>query len=252
MAPWAAELTRSPAFGVSVTVLAYAGAQALHRRWAWAHPLVVTCGALIALLLLADVPYSAYAAGGDLVSFFLGPATVALGVPLYKQWGRIRRHAAATLVAVTLGAASGIASAVALVRLAGGSDAVARSMAPKSVTTPISIELSRQLGGTPQLTAVFTVLAGLVGAVVGPRVLRWCGVRGDLAVGLAMGTSAHGIGTARLVRESELRGGASGLAMALAGIATSVLVIPARLWLGPAPAPETPPARPAMVETRAP
>ena len=112
-----------------------------------------------------------------------------------------------------------------------GSRVLLLSMLPKSVTTPISIELSLQLGGIPALTAVFTVLAGLLGSVVGPQLLRLAGVRGDIAIGLAMGTSSHGIGTARIIRDSEFQGGASGLAMALAGIITSLLIIPIQWWL---------------------
>jgi putative effector of murein hydrolase len=104
-------------------------------------------------------------------------------------------------------------------------------MIPKSVTTPISVELSKLLGGTPELSAVFTVLAGLIGSVVGPAILKLFGVRRDIPIGIAMGTSAHGIGTARVVQESELQGGASGFAMALAGIVTSLLSIPVQWWL---------------------
>jgi predicted murein hydrolase (TIGR00659 family) len=227
----AQDLYANPLFGVAVTVLAYVLAQAIHLRWRCIHPLLVTCGLLIALLLLARVPYEKYRVGGDLVSFFLGPATIALGVPFYKQSQKIRPHAGAVVVAVAIGSACGIASAAAFVWALGGAGSVLRSMLPKSVTTPIAIELSRQLGGTPELTAVFTVLAGLTGSVVGPWLLRRAGVRNDLAVGLAMGTSSHGIGTARVVRESDLQGGASGFAMALAGIVTSLMTVPLQWWL---------------------
>jgi predicted murein hydrolase (TIGR00659 family) len=225
-----AEFYSNPIFGVAITVLVYAVARALHDRQRWLHPLLFTCGVLIGLLLLAHIPYSEYRHGGDIVSFFLGPATIALGVPFYKNARHIGRHLSATLGSVTTGAASGILSAFVFVKFTGGSDAVLRSMLPKSVTTPISIEISRQLGGSPSLTAVFTVLAGLLGSVVGPWILRRCGIRGDIAIGLAMGTSSHGIGTARVVQESELQGGASGLAMALAGVFTSILAMPLKWW----------------------
>lgn len=221
----------SPIFGVGITVLIYSLALALHRKWRWMHPLLITCGVLIVLLRATHIPYAAYNHGGEIISFFLGPATIALGVPFYKQSRRIGRHVLPIVVSVTIGAAVGIVSAWTLVKLAGGSNEVARSMLPKSVTTPISIELSRQLGGTPELSAVFTVLAGLIGSVVGPMILRACGVRRDIPIGLAMGTSAHGIGTARVVQESELQGGTAGFAMALAGIVTALLSIPVQWWL---------------------
>ncbi|HEX4124528.1 MAG TPA: LrgB family protein [Tepidisphaeraceae bacterium] len=221
----------APLFGVAVTVIAYAISSAVHHRFRWLPSLVLTCGSLIALLLLCHIPYSAYKSGGDIVSFFLGPATIALGVPFYKHAKSIRAHSFAVFTAVAAGSASGIASAGGLVLLMHGSGALLRSMIPKSVTTPISIELAKQLGGVPPLTAVFTVLAGLLGSVVGPQLLRVVGVRGNIAIGLAMGTSSHGIGTARIIRDSEFQGGASGLAMALAGIITSLLIIPIQWWL---------------------
>ena len=221
----------SPLFGVATTVLAYAAATALHRRWRWAHPLLITCGVLVVLLKLTRVSYGDYQAGGSLVQFFLSPATIALAVPLYKQAGKVRRHAGAVVAAVSAGAASGMAAAGAFVHLLGGSRPVMLSMIPKSVTTPISMEVARQIGGVPELTAAFTVIAGLIGSIVGPALLRRAGVRGDLAIGAAIGTAAHGVGTARVIRESELQGGVSGLAMALAGIVTSLLAIPVYWWL---------------------
>ncbi|RAV12660.1 LrgB family protein [Paenibacillus contaminans] len=222
-----------PLFGVAATVLAYAGAQRLHRRWKWLHPLFVCAGGLIVLLLALDVPYESYREGGDLVAFFLGPATVALGVPLYKQADRIRRHAAAVLSAVTIGSFSSIASAGFLVWLLGGSRELMATMMPKSATSPIAIEIVRQAGGIPELGAVFTVLTGLLGSMIGPELLRLLGIRGELSVAVAVGTAAHGIGTARLIRESETQGGLGGLAMAIAGIVTALAFMPLYGWLHP-------------------
>jgi len=221
----------TPLFGVAVTVIAYAISSAVHHRFRWMPTLVLTCGGLIALLLVCHIPNESYQAGGNIISFFLGPATIALGVPFYKHAKAFRAHAVPIVIAVVAGSASGILSAGGLVLLMHGSPVLLRSMLPKSVTTPISIELSRQLGGVPELTAVFTVLAGLLGSVIGPQLLRLAGVRGNIAIGLAMGTSSHGVGTARILRDSEFQGGASGLAMALAGIITSLMIIPLHWWL---------------------
>jgi predicted murein hydrolase (TIGR00659 family) len=222
----------TPLFGVAVTVIAYAISSAVHQRFRWMPTLLLTCGSLIALLLICHIDYDSYNVGGKIVSFFLGPATISLGVPFYKHAKSIRAHSAAVVTAVAAGSVTGIVSAGLLVMLMHGSPILLRSMVPKSVTTPISIELAKQLGGVPQLTAVFTVLAGLLGSVIGPQLLRQAGVRGNIAIGLAMGTSSHGIGTARILRDSEFQGGASGLAMALAGIITSLLIIPLQWWLG--------------------
>jgi predicted murein hydrolase (TIGR00659 family) len=221
----------TPLFGVAVTVIAYAMALGAQRRWRWLHPLVLSCGLLMLLLHFGRIPLKSYQAGGDVITFFLGPATIALGVPLYKQAKRIGRALPALAVAVALGSAAGVGSAAGLVKLAGGSGPVLRSMLPKSVTTPIAVELSRQIGGSPDLTSAFVVLAGVLGSLVGPRILRLCGVRGDLAIGAAVGTSSHGIGTARLVPDSELQAGVGGLSMALAGVFTALLMVPVQWFL---------------------
>ena len=221
----------APLFGVTVTVIAYALALAAQKRWRWLHPLLLSCGLIMILLHFGRIPLRSYQAGGDVVTFFLGPATIALGVPLYKQAKQIGRALPAMALAVFVGSAAGVASAAMLVKLMGGSDQVLRSMLPKSVTTPIAVELSRQVGGSPDLTSAFVVLAGVLGSITGPRLLRLCGVRGDLAIGAAVGTSSHGIGTARLVRDSELQAGVGGLSMALAGVFTSLLMVPVQAWL---------------------
>jgi predicted murein hydrolase (TIGR00659 family) len=226
-----ADFFADPLFGITTTVAVYAGSQAAHRRWRWLHPLLPTSGLLILLLVAAHIPYADYKIGGDWITFFLGPATVALAVPLYKHAREIREHLPALLTAVAIGSLLGIASAGLLVWLLHGSREVIISMLPKSVTAPISMAVSAELHGLPPLTAVFTVLAGLLGSMLGPAVLRRLGVHHDLAIGAAMGTSSHGIGTARLVRENELQGGVSALAMASAGIFTSLLAIPLAWWL---------------------
>ena len=225
------ELAPSPLFGVAITVAVYAISQSLHRRFHWLHPLLPTCGAVIALLLWRHIPYESYRHGGDLIVFFLGPATVALGVPLYKQSLKIRGHVLALLTAIAAGSIAGMASAGLLVWLFHGSKSLILSMLPKSVTTPISMAISEQLHGEPNLTAVFTVLAGLIGSIVGPQLMRLAGIRNDLAIGAAMGTSSHGIGAARVIRDSELQGGVAGLAMAVAGIFTSLLAILVLWWM---------------------
>jgi len=225
------QIWQHPLFGVTVTVLAYVVALKLHGRRKALHPLFVCSGGIILLLLLTGIPYESYKVGGDFIAFLLGPATVALGVPLYKQRAYIRKYFAAILSGVTVGSVVGIASAGALVWLMGGTRELIVTMMPKSVTSPISLEIVRQAGGMPELGAVFTVLTGLLGSMIGPELLRLLRMRGDVPIGVAIGTSAHGIGTARIIRESELQGGIGGVSMALAGIVTSLLFIPLYAWL---------------------
>jgi predicted murein hydrolase (TIGR00659 family) len=225
-------LFSSELFGVSVTVVAYVVATAIHRRFRYLPTLIVICAAIIALLLACHIPYDQYKRGGDVIYFFLGPATVALGVPFYRQASKLRGHVPSLLTAIALGSIAGMAGSGLLVWLFHGSRSVLLSMLPKTATTPIAIAICKQLvGGEPDLTAVFAVMSGLIGGAIGPRLLRFCGVRNDLAIGVAMGTSAGGIGTARLIRDSELQAGMSGFAMALTGIFTSIIAIPVVWWV---------------------
>lgn len=219
-----------PLFGVAATVIAYVLAMKLHTKWKPLHPLFVCSVSLIVLLLVCGIPYETYRAGGDLLAFFLGPATIALGVPMYKHAARLKKQLRAIAAGTFAGCLCGMTSSAFFVWAAGGSRELWLTAAPKSASSPISIELVRELGGIPELGAVLTVLTGLAGSMLGPAALRLIGVRDDVALGVAIGTSAHGIGTARLIRESELQGSASGFAMGLAGIMTSLLSIPL-YWL---------------------
>lgn len=231
MSNWKEMLFAEPLFAIAVTVLIYLGAQGLHARWKWLHPLLAASVGVMVLLALLDVPYESYAVGGRWIEFWLGPATVALGVPLYKHAAYIRRQLPAILGGIAVGTMSAMASAGALVWLLGGTRELMLTMMPKSATAPISIEVVRQLGGQPELAAVLTVLTGLLGSMIGPKLLRMAGFGDPMSLGTAIGTSSHGIGTARVMRESELVGGISGFAMGVAGILTSIYAVPLYLFL---------------------
>ncbi|HEX2188896.1 MAG TPA: LrgB family protein [Longimicrobiaceae bacterium] len=225
------------ALAVAATVGVYALAVRLQRRLGLMvlHPVLVSIVALIAALEALGVDYAAYDRGGRLLSFWLGPAVVALGVPLYRQVEAIRRRARAVLVSLAAGAAVGILSACLTAAALGASPEVVRSLAPRSVTTPIAIEVARRAGGLPALSAVVVILSGVLGAAVGPPLLRALGVRSRTAVGLALGAAAHGVGTARAVEEGEVEAAGAGIAIGLMGVATALLVPPALAllaWLG--------------------
>lgn len=229
MSAWT-EWLHSPLFAVAVTVGLYVLSLRWNARLPWLHPLLVTAGGVIALLLAADIPYEAYSAGGDMLAFMLGPATVALAVPLYKRRHEIRARIGVILGAVTAGSAVGIVSAWAVAAAFQASRDVLIATLPKSATSAISVELARLLGGPGELAAVLTVLTGLAGSMFAPPLLRLLRLDGALPLGIAIGTAAHGIGTSRLLRDDEEAGSYAGLAMGIAGIAVSVLTIPL-LWL---------------------
>lgn len=215
----------TPLYGIILTIAIYYISMLLHRRWRWIHPLFLTSISII-FILLASNSYERYQVGGDMLVILLGPATVALGVPLYKQLHRMKGQLKALFTSVLIGCSSGVASAGLMVYWLRGSEDILWSMIPKSTTTPISVEIVRLLGGIPELGAVLTVITGLIGSMIGPEVLRWLGIKSNLAIGAAIGTAAHGIGTARLIRESEIQGSISAVSMGLSGLMTSIMMIP--------------------------
>lgn len=178
---------------------------------------------LMAFLTVSGIRYEDYFQGGRVISFFLGPSVVALGVPLYVQLEEIRKRGRAILVSTAVAAVVGVLSAAGTAALLGASAPVVASLAPKSVTTPIAMGIAEKIGGIPSLTAAIVIATGILGAVIGPGVLRLCGVRHPVAFGLAMGAASHGIGTARAVEEGEVQGAAGGLAICLNGIATALM-----------------------------
>lgn len=220
-----AEMLHTPVFGIALTLVVYYGAIALYKRFR--HPLLntvmISIVVIIGILLVTGISYEAYNVGGRVISFFLGPAVVALAVPLYERLDTIRRNATAILISILAGSVTGIVSAAGIASLLGATRCVIVSVAPKSVTTPIAMGISEQLGGVASLSAVIVIATGVLGAVVGPTLLRIVGVRSLSAFGLAMGAAAHGIGTARASEEGSLAEATGGLAMALNGIVTAVL-----------------------------
>ena len=226
------DLTTSPLFGAALTLAVYVLAQSWFRRTAiiWLNPVLVSVTLIIALLWSADIPYRDYARGGDLILFFLGPAVVALAVPLYQRREQLWRRRGAILTGTLGGALASIGSACGLAWLLGGSREVILSLAPKSVTTPIAIGIAERIGGIPALTAPLVVMTGCLGAVCGVEFCRLTGIRSPVAAGLAVGTAAHGIGTARMLEVDRLAGSVSGLAIGLNGLVTTLLM-PSLMWL---------------------
>lgn len=220
------ELLATPLFGISVTLVGYALAQLLYRRTGSLlfNPVAITIGGLILLLIGCDIPYRTYALGGDFILFLLGPSVVALAVPLYARRKEILARKKAISLGILAGCLASMVSASGLAWLLGGSREVVVSLAPKSVTAPIAMSIVEKIGGIPPLTAALVVLTGCLGGMCGPEFCRLIGVRSPAAVGLAVGTAAHGIGTARMLEVDRLGGAVSGLAIGLNGMLTAFLL----------------------------
>jgi predicted murein hydrolase (TIGR00659 family) len=220
------DLLASPLFGVGLTLVAYAVAQLLYRRTGSIlfNPVAVSILGIIGFLLAFRIPYQLYAVGGKYVLFLLGPSVVALGVPLYNRREEILAKKGPILVGVLAGAITSIVSASGLAWVLGGSRKVVLSLAPKSVTTPIAIGIVEKIGGIAPLTAAIVVLTGCLGAICGPEFCRAIGLRDPAAIGLAVGTASHGIGTARMLEVDRLGGAVAGLAIGLNGLITAFII----------------------------
>ncbi|MGY0538192.1 LrgB family protein [Nocardioides sp. YJ-D4] len=209
-----------------VTVAAYEFGRWLRARTGspLAQPVAVAIVIVGTLLTVSGTSYDDYADATTLISFLLGPATVALAIPLYHQVARLKGMVVPVLVALTAGAAVSMVSGILLVRWLGGGDVLERTMAPKAVTTPVTIELTERLGGYPELSAAFAIVIGIVAAMVAPRVLTLLRIRDPRARGVAVGAVSHGIGTARMLEESQVEGAFSGLAMGLTAVVTCLMI----------------------------
>lgn len=210
--------------GLLITVAAYALSRRLHARIGspFTTPVFFSTALIVLVLLASGMTFSAYTPSRDLMVALLGPATVALAVPIYKS----RRVLAAHAVPALAGIGAGVASTV-LVALAGGaalalSPDVLLSMSVKSVTAPVAVELVGIVHGNVTLAAMFVIATGMVGAMLGPWLMDHTGIRQPLARGLALGTIAHGQGTAQALSEGEQQGAIAGIAMGVAAIVTSV------------------------------
>ncbi len=216
-------ILNGPAFAIVLTLVLYVISLRVQSRYSWSNPLLLSSVALVLLLYMLRIPYSRYRVGGDMLAYLLGPATVALGLPMYKQGVKLKGSIRRLLVVVLAGSIVGMATAGFVAWILGASHEAVMSAIPKSVTTPIALEVSRTLHGNSTITVAMVLVTGLLGSIIGPPVLRMAHILHDHAVGSAIGTSSHAVGTASLIRHSEVQGSVSSLAMAMAGVITSIL-----------------------------
>lgn len=226
-------LSTTPLLWLTVTLLAWLAADALARlsgRHPLVNPVLIAVVLVAALLAVTGTGYDAYFDGAKFVHFLLGPATVALALPLHRNWPLVRRNLLPMLAALAVGSVAAISSAVAVAAAFGVPRGVLVSLAPKSVTAGIAMAVSESLGGEPALTAVLVIATGLIGAVMVTPLMNALGVRDYAARGFAVGLASHGIGTARAFSVDPVAGTFSGVAMGLNAVVTA-LVAPLLLRL---------------------
>lgn len=222
------EYINSPVFLIALTFAAYFCAKKLQNVTGWIilNPVLVTIASLIAFLKISGISYENYHEGGRMIEFWLKPAIVALGVPLYGELKTIREQLVPIFLSQLAGCITGIISVIAIAQTLGASREIIISLAPKSVTTPIAIEIVNNLGGIPSLTAAIVVCVGLTGAILGFKVLTIGHIRSPFARSLSMGTAAHVIGTSRVAEIDERFGAFATLGLILNGILTALLTGP--------------------------
>ncbi|WP_179400947.1 LrgB family protein [Burkholderia guangdongensis] len=220
-------LAASPLLGLTITLIAYLAAQAIYTKARFnplANPVLIAIALLVTLLELTHTSYATYFEGAQFVHFLLGPATVALALPLYRQWPKLRRAALPLLGGLVAGSLTAIVSAVGIAALFGASRQTIASLAPKSATTPIAMAVAAGIGGIPSLTAVLVISTGIFGAVFARVILNGVRVTEPVVRGFALGVASHGIGTARAFQVSEEMGAFAGLGMGLNGVFTAFVV----------------------------
>ena len=219
-------LSHGPLVWLTLTLVAYAIADTLAetaRRAPLANPVLIAVALLAAMLWATGTPYATYFQGAQFVHFLLGPATVALAIPLHAQGARLRRAALPVLAGMLTGSTVAVVSALALARALGVTPDTLAALAPKSTTAPVAIGIAEQLGGSPTLAAVLVLITGITGALVATPLLNALRFTDWRARGLAVGTAAHGIGTARAFQVHPTAGAFAGIGMGLNAILTALI-----------------------------
>jgi len=222
-----AEALRLPVFWSAATIGLYGAVRLLdggRPRW-WTAPLLLTPALLLALALGLHAGYHDYIRGTRWIMLMLGPATVAFALPIYEQRALIRRHGKLLLIGAVMGSTCAILSSWGLAVLFGLSPQMRLSLLPRSITTPFAMHVSGQIGGNPDLTAVFVVLTGVCGGSLGQLILKWLPLRSSVARGALFGMGAHGVGVAKANQVGAEEGSMAGLMMVIAGL-LNVLLAP--------------------------
>lgn len=186
-------------------------------------PILTSTIVLLLILIFAKIPYDTYMQGGRVINFFLGPAVVAMAYPLYTQWDVIMRFKKTILSSVIVAMFAGMVSVVVLGLLFQLDEQMLRSFLPKSITSPVAIQISDAIGGIPQMTVLFVIIAGITGAIGGPGIYRLLKIDTPVSKGVAMGSAAHGIGVSKLTEYGELTLSIGSVAMTLSAILGSFL-----------------------------
>ena len=215
----------TPVFGFVITIVSLQIGNYISKKTKAAilNPLFIAIGLIMSLLILFDIDYEIYNKGGSLITFFVGPATVALAVPLYRQIKILKGNSIPIIIGIIVGTMVSIISIIYLSKLFGLDQTFLISLVPKSSTTAISQEVSAQIGGIPALSIAATIVTGITGYIFCPYIFKIFRIKDKIAIGIALGTISHASGTAKAMELGEIEGAMASLAIGLAGLATVLL-----------------------------
>ena len=220
------EIVHSDIFMLTATVGIYSLAGVIFRRthFILLHPVLLTFLSMIGILSLCGIEYAEYKTATGILDFALGLSVVALGYLMYEQMEHIKGNLMPVAISTVVGCVSGILSVVYIASAFGAEREIVTSLAPKSVTVPIAVAVIEPLGGIISITSVVVFCVGIFGSIFGEHILKLCRVKDPMAMGFALGSASHGVGTARAIEIGSIEGALSGLAMALMGLATAILL----------------------------
>lgn len=218
-------LIDTPLFGILISLIAFEIGCLIYSKTKITlfNPLLISIALIISFLIKFNISLTYYNIGGQFISFFLGPSTVVLAVPLYKKINLLKKYAIPILIGITSGSCIGIITIIILSYIFKIDSPLNSSLIPKSVTTPIGVEISKQLGGIPSITVAAIISTGIIGAVIGPAILNLFKIKNKVAVGIAIGTASHAVGTTKAIELGETEGAMSGLSIGIAGLITVFL-----------------------------
>lgn len=216
------DVVTSPFFGILLCIGAYAAGLWVNKKVKSpiANPLMIAIALVIVVLLVFHIPLEAFNKGGDFIRFFLVPATAALALSIYRQVWLLKRNFLPIIIGSAVGSLVSMGTVYGLCTLFGLNETLTSSLIPKSVTTPIAMDITIRLGGEPSITVAAVVVTGIVGAILAPTFIKVFCVKNPVAAGVAIGTSSHALGTAKALEIGEVEGAMSGIAMSVTGILT--------------------------------
>ena len=219
------EIINTPLFGILLCIFSYEIGVFINRKTKSAvlNPLLIAIVLCIAFLSVFGISYESFNIGGEYITFLLTPATVVLAIPLYKKINLLKKDLVPILVGITVGSITAIVSVIVLSNVFGLTDTMALSMVPKSVTTAIGVDVSAQIGGIVPITTVAIIVTGILGAVLAPFLCRVFKIKDKVAIGVAIGTSSHAVGTSKAIEMGETEGAMSAASISIAGIITAII-----------------------------